>query len=234
MRIALVVMTTIIVLGLCSLVSAAIIHDESVNGDLSGDRFNPTTHTLQSGTNSLLASTNAGDQEYFTLIVPSGHQLNSVVLTTYDSANGTAFIGIQAGTTFTEDPFTANPANMLGWTHFGSDMGNVGQDILDDLGQGSGAIGFTPPLPAGPYTYWIQQFDFDPTAYQFDFVVAPTAFAPGDVNNDGSVNGADIGPFVDVLLGLDVAPGHVASADVDQSGGADGRDIMPFTQLVIP
>lgn len=234
MRGTLNIMVVVAGIGLGSHAGAAVIHDEALHGDLSGDRQNPTTYTLQAGTNSLLASTNAGDQEYVTLVVPAGHQLSSVILTSYDSANGIAFIGVQSGTIFTEDPFSADPANLLGWAHFGSDMGQVGQDILDDLGQGFGAQGFIPPLPAGPYTYWIQQFDFDPTAYQFDFIVVQATAAPGDVNNDGSVNAADIAPFVDVLLGLDTNPSHVASADIDDNGTADGRDVMPFAQLVIP
>ena len=213
---------------------AAVIHDESVNGDLSGDRFNPTTYSLSFGVNSLHATTSGTDLEYVTLIVPPGYQLASIVVVSYVSANGIAFIGVQSGTTFTEDPINPNVANLLGWAHFGTDFGSVGQDILDDMGMGFGAIGFTPPLPAGPYTYWIQQFDFDPTTYQLDFSVALAPNAPGDLSHDGVVNGADVPLFVGVLLGLDHDPARVAAADVNHSGGIDGADIAPFIALLIP
>ncbi len=221
-------------LSLAPPLRAAVVHDESVNGDLSGDRFNPTTHVLSFGLNSLLATTSANDLEYVTLTVPSGYQLASMTVVSYDSSNGIAFIGVQAGTTFTEDPFNPNVANILGWAHFGTDFGSVGQDILDDMGVGSGAIGFTPPLPAGPYTYWIQQFDFDLTTYQLDFAVQLAPNAPGDLNHDGNVSGADIPLFVGVLLALDNDPARVAAADVDASGEVDGKDIAPFEALLLP
>ena len=51
-------------------------------------------------------------------------------------------------------------------------MGNVGTDILDDMGAAPGTIGFTPPLGSGPYTYWIQNTG-DFCTYQLNYVVAP-------------------------------------------------------------
>ncbi len=213
---------------------AAIIHDESVNGDISGDRMHPTTYTLAPGVNSVIATTSANDQEYITLVVPTGYRLASLVLASYVSDNGIAFIGMQAGSTFTEDASNPNVANLLGWAHFGTDFGNIGQDILDDMGTAFGVIGFTPPLPAGPYTYWIQQFDFDLTTYQFDFVVEPVPQVPGDMNHDGSVTAADVPGFVQVLLAIDTSPTQVAAADVNQSGTVNGADIAPFEDALIP
>ena len=51
----------------------------------------------------------------------------------------------------------------------------VGTDILDDLGNGSGAIGFTPPLPSGDYSFWIQQTADLQVDYSLQFNVSGSA-----------------------------------------------------------
>src|SRR5688572_8128965 len=116
------------------LVHAQVFHNEAVNGDLSNDRFNPTAYTLAAGTGSLMATTSGGDLEYLALTIPSGLKLAGITLASYQGLDPTAFIGVQAGSTFTEPPGTPNVANILGYTHFGPAF--VGMDILDDMGQG--------------------------------------------------------------------------------------------------
>jgi MYXO-CTERM domain-containing protein len=152
------------------------IWNEAVNGDLSGDRFVPTSLVLSQGTNSILATSVQGDREYVTLTLSAGLQLDSIMLVSYVSNDPLAFIGVQSGTTFTEPPTGANVANLLGWTHFGSNPNTIGTDILDNMGVGAGAMGFTPPLPGGIYTFWIQQTGVNMATYQLDFIVSP---APG-------------------------------------------------------
>ena len=44
---------------------------------------------------------------------------------------------------------------------------------------GPGAIGFTPPLPAGDYTFWMQQTGANSATYQFDFIVTPEPATAG-------------------------------------------------------
>src|SRR5687767_11924858 len=161
-------LTAVIVLSISTGATfAVIVHDESVNGDLSNDRFNPTTYALAFGSNSLKATSVSGDREYVTLSVPSGMQLSSIFNFSYVGVDGTAFIGVQDGTQFTESPTSPNVANIKGYTHFGTGPGTVGTDILDNMGTGSGAQGFVPPLPSGNYTYWIQQTGGNPSTYQF-------------------------------------------------------------------
>ena len=85
-----------------------------------------------------------------------------------------SFIGVQQGSTFTIEPTVVSAAGMLGWTHFGTLPGQVQTDILDDIGNGGfGATGFTPPLPAGVYTFWIQEAGGTKVSYQMDFVLGP-------------------------------------------------------------
>lgn len=167
---------SVIAIALSAPASADVFHDESVDGDLSNDGLAPTAFALTLGKNSLLATSVQGDREYVALTIPVGMSLSKIILVSYDGLDETAFIGVQAGAQFTEPPTGTDVANLLGWTHFGTGMGNVGLDILPDIGGGPGAIGFTPPLGEGTYTFWIQQTGTSPATYQFDFVVVP---APG-------------------------------------------------------
>jgi hypothetical protein len=156
---------------------AAVVWDESIHGDLSGDRFNPTHITLAAGINSIIATTNAGDLEYFTINLPQGWQLNALTLPSYVGEDRMAFIAVQAGPIFTEPNIDPNVANLLGWSHFGPLAANVGTDILDNIGQGQGAQGFEPPLPSGQYTFWVQQIGPQLVTYQFNFIVVPAPSA---------------------------------------------------------
>ncbi len=154
-------------------------YDEAVDGDISGDRNAPTMLELEEGVNSLTATSVAGDIEYVTLTVPSGLQLDSVDVASYASdTDDIAFAAVQTGTIFTEPPTQTDVENLLGYSHFGAI--DVGTDILDDLANGQGAIGFDSPLPSGDYTFWLQQTG-DTSTYSLDFNVSfaePTPTPP--------------------------------------------------------
>ena len=152
---------------------AAFVYDESVDGDLSGDGLTPTVLAAGSGANSLTGSTISGDLDYFTFNIADGLTLDSIILVTFSSSDDLAFVGVQSGAVFTEPPDNADPANLLGWVHIGAFL--VGTDILDDLGNGSGAIGFTPPLPSGDYSFWIQQTGDEQVDYSLQFNVSGAA-----------------------------------------------------------
>jgi hypothetical protein len=153
-----------------SVARAVVLHDEGVDGDLSTNRLAPTAFVVGAGTHSIIATTTFPDREYFSLTLSAGTSLTAINLVAYSTAD-VAFLGVQSGATFTEDPDFPDVANILGYTHFGPGGGATG-DILDDMGAGFGAIGFVPPLAAGTYTFWAQQLD-SPTTYQLDFVVVP-------------------------------------------------------------
>lgn len=154
--------------------NAETIWDEAVDGDLSGNRFAPTHFNLNAGIHSLRATTGGGlaDIDYISITIPAGALFTELRLVSYAGSDGTAFIGMCEGPTFIVPP-SGGPAEMMGWTHFGRGQGNVGEDILQQIGWGSGAIGFTAPVPAGTYSFWLFQLGA-PTTYQFDFVVVPT------------------------------------------------------------
>ncbi len=199
-------------------------YDEDIDGDLSGDRLAPTDlGALGVGTYTLRGTTEFGDLDYWRISIPAGAQLTQLVVTDYIGEDATAFNGVQAGTTFTEDPATANVANILGYVHFGPGPGNVGTDILDDMGLGFGAIGFTPPLPADDYTFWTQQAGADPCTYTFDLVVTavPPPACTGDINGDGSTNSSDFNILAG-NFGTAVTPG--TNGDLTGDGVVNSTD----------
>lgn len=144
-------------------------YNESVDGDISDNPNAPLSLELEEGTNSLSASSTEGDLEYVTVTIPNGFQLDSLFLSNYASLDPVAFVAVQSGTTFTEPTSGTDVGNLLGWSHFGS--AQEGTDILDNIGTGSGTIGFSAPLPSGDYTFWLQQLG-EPTNYTLDFNVS--------------------------------------------------------------
>lgn len=159
-----------VVLSVAAAGQAAVVWNETSNGDLSGNRLAPTALPLVIGSNDVIGSVQGGELDYITFTVPAQVQFTKLALVSYVSSDSRGFIGMQKGTVFTEDPATPNVANLLGWAHFGTGPGNVGTDILDDMGVAPGAQGFVPPLPAGQYTFWIQQIGAL-TSYDFNFVL---------------------------------------------------------------
>jgi hypothetical protein len=166
----------------CAAGSAAAVplYSESVSGDLSGNRAAPTNlGTLTLGTNVLNGTTGNSDRDYFRVTVAAGQTLSAITLLTYQSADGRSFLGVQSGSVITEDPNSANVANMLGYTHFGfATAASQGTNILDDIGAGFGAIGFVGTLGPGTYTFWLQQLGAA-TTYSLDFVTVPSPGALG-------------------------------------------------------
>jgi hypothetical protein len=150
---------------------AAPIWTESVNGDLSNDHLAPTALALGLGSNTVSGTTITGDRDYFTVVVPAGRQISSILLSGFDLPFDLAFVAIQSGGIITENPGAPNVANLLGWVHIGAHL--LGTDILDDLGTGPGAIGFLPPLGPGTYSFWVQQTGGTLTSYGLDIVTVP-------------------------------------------------------------
>ncbi|MEL7314500.1 MAG: Ig-like domain-containing protein, partial [Cyanobacteria bacterium J06559_3] len=199
-------------------------YDEAISGDISGDPNNPLDLPLAIGTTRLSATTGDGEQEYVTVTVPDGFQLASIDLELY-TPNDVAFIGVQEGTTFTEPlDNSADTSEFLGYTLFGSSA--VGTDILDNIGNGSngagfGGQGFEGPLPAGTYTFALQQLGAD-SDYTLAFnvteatVVENTAPVAADDSYTVVIPGVE-GVEPPTELTVDVADGVLAN-DSDANG----------------
>ena len=154
-----------------------LLFDEITDGDIVNDPDNPQPLQLIVGNNRINATMVAPDLDYVTINVPAGSELTAIELTEYISVDEQqSFIAIQAGSVFTvlPDNAAAEVANLLGLTLFSSDM--IGTDILPAIAEGAiapddSAQGFTPPLEAGDYSFWIQDTSADTVAYSLTFEV---------------------------------------------------------------
>ncbi len=154
---------------------------ESVSGDLSNDSSAPTVINVQSGSNLVAGQTtsfNPFDRDIFTFTLDSMLQLDRIVLNDYNGPFGQgSFFALQAGSSISLD----NPLEHLGNALIGVQPGlQASDDILDDLQTPLfGGVGFSAPLTADTYTFWLQETGGS-TRYELDFQVStvpvPAAF----------------------------------------------------------
>jgi hypothetical protein len=98
----------------------------------------------------------------------------------------------------------------LGLAHFGAnDISSDLLPVLNTFAMDLGQPGFSIPLLATNYTFWLQETSFA-VDYQLDFVVS----LPGDYNGDHFVNAADYTVWRNTL-GNSVADGEGADGDFD-------------------
>jgi len=79
-------------------------------------------------------------------------------------------------------------------------------------------------LPLGHYMLFAMVDDI-PSVARIVRVNNDSAYVRGDFDNNGSVDSADVAPFIAVLLGIDTACDQFSIADVDSNGAVDGQDI---------
>ena len=147
---------------------------------------------------------------------------------------------------------TSNPTNTAEFTNFPRALVPGGAQIFDDLqrevpmstgssigdGQqashwkddalGSGISSLMDPT-LGSDTEQPLTFNdlraMDLIGYDFNVLL-------GDVNEDGSVNGADINPFIDLLSSSNLSQNELIRADANRDGVVNGADINPFIDLL--
>jgi hypothetical protein len=172
-------------LGLLAAPAFASDHDESLNGEISGDRQNPTRILLSYGAAGNKAGNNivsgklgrsAGgviDRDYFTAVVPLGYALTELRVGNQTTVGGGgSFLGLAAGSFMPLEPSVATAPGLLGWKVYGT--ADRTTDILDDMAvSGNGASGFTRPLEAGEYTFWAQELATGSFNYRFNLMLAP-------------------------------------------------------------
>jgi hypothetical protein len=151
--------------------------DEAVSGDLSNAGTSPTAVTLLPGSNLIRGVTGRSggvvDRDYFSFTLPEGWQLDTLTVlpgTTFVTASDAGFIAVQAGPQVTVNPTGGSPEGLLGWLHYSQN--DMGTDILGLMGIAFGASGFVTPLPAGVYSFWIQNTSTGVSAYNLDFAVS--------------------------------------------------------------
>ncbi|MDQ2778806.1 MAG: hypothetical protein M3Y32_04520 [Pseudomonadota bacterium] len=163
---------------------ADVVWNEANNGDFSNDGLAPTFVTVTAGSNTIIgstgrsATTNIVDRDYFSITVPTGHVWTSMMLLPGSAGiGGGAFLGLMAGPQFTVPPSTQTAAGLLGWTVY--EEGNIGSDLLLSLAvPGLGSSGFQIPLPAGTYSFWVQELSVGVAPYNFELGIAAVPEAP--------------------------------------------------------
>jgi hypothetical protein len=174
------------------LVTSPLLHavtlDEGVQGDVSGDRLNPTAWLLSFDTanptspsagNNILngrtgRSSSGIDREYIAVTVPQGYRWTELRVGNQTTVGGSqgSFIGLAAGSVVPIDPSATTAAGLLGWKVYG--LADRNTDILDDMAlAGQGASGFTRPLGPGQYSLWIQELATGSFTYRFNAVLSP-------------------------------------------------------------
>lgn len=159
--------------GLATAAMAGVIHDESIDGDLSDNNAAPSVLTVTPGSNEVIGSLQFSpdvDPDYFRFDVPVGFELTAVILDNYDTTEDQSFMAVQAGNKIS-DPNTG--IGLLGTVLFGGAPGTTqGEDLLDDLGAANlGGDGFSGPLGAGTYTFWVQETAAE-VNYALDFQIS--------------------------------------------------------------
>ncbi len=156
--------------------SAQVVYDEAVDGDLSNSAGAPTAVSVGPGSNIVSGTMINGTdtRDFLTFTIPAGGSLEELTLLVYEDLPSHTFgaVGyhaINAGSTSLNPSFgTAN--SFLGGNHLFNLLGPG--DILPDLAAATtNGTGFTIPLGPGSYSYVIQQTGFNLTGYSLDFVV---------------------------------------------------------------
>ena len=164
---------------------ADLMWDEAIDGDLSSDYLNPTQLFTKGVNNHVIFTTvgaaeNGGnqDREYFTFTVAEGFELVSIVLDGFETSpeSNLGFISIAEGSVFPTPPDAPDVTSLLGYYLPG--VNDVGNDILQVMGQGGGSQGFTGPLGAGTYSFWAQETGPSTDNWDLNFVVTEVP-APG-------------------------------------------------------
>jgi len=158
--------------------------DEAVDGDFSNDGLVPTAISLQPGITDVLGATGRAvtggpvDRDYFTVVVPAGFVLESLVLKDGVSVvGGGSFLGLQAGSQVTVSPTGNSAAGLLGWTVYTVD--NIDSDLLFTMSfPALGSSGFDVPLPAGTYSFWVQETGVGTASYHFALSMAAVPELP--------------------------------------------------------
>lgn len=150
---------------------ADVIWDEAVDGDLSSDNLNPTLLAFAPGSNVVFGDTSPNpdlDPDYFTMVIPVGYELSSIIFEEYVSMDNQAFFAVEVGGQISD---TGSPVALLAAALIGGAEGSMqGEELLDDLQNANIWGGFTGNLGAGTYTFWYQETS-SATEYGFDFVI---------------------------------------------------------------
>ena len=167
--------TLLLVAALASPSAAAVVHDESVHGDLSSSAAAPTPIVFALGSNTILGTTsntseNPLERDYITFTLPVGWKLIGLNLLAF-SPDDIAFAAFNAGaTSYIPSPITTG--NFLSGIHIsGPDLGTDLMPKFVCCSLTTNSLG-VPELGTGTYSFIIQQASPVVTSYSLEFVVS--------------------------------------------------------------
>ena len=194
--------TVLSLMGTLKPAAAAVIYDETFDGDLSNDPLAPTPLTFSVGSNEVVGNMFTPDdtRDFITFTIQPDQRLEALRLLRYQDLDlnvpgNRGFHAINLGTTsFIPSGGTAD--NFLGGSHL--DPVPEGTDLLPVLAMAPQAgTGFITPLEPGDYSYVIQQTGPQLTGYTVDFVVSQVSET---VPEPFSILGSAVGLGLGALL----------------------------------
>jgi hypothetical protein len=166
---AILVLPVVLLLVLASSAIAAVIHDESVNGDLSSDPNLPTPLVFPLGGSTVIGTTTSGDRDYITFTLGANQVLVGLNLLVY-SPDNISFAAFNAGTT-SHIPGAATNALFLSGIHV--DGSYLNTNLMNAFVTDAVTTNHLPAPQLGPgdYCFVIQQTNAIITSYSLEFVV---------------------------------------------------------------
>ncbi len=150
--------------------SAVVLWDETISGDLADDFSVPTQLHTVPGDNRVAGGLRGYDfdLDLFTLTVTEGYQLSGVSLISYSSGSlaNQSFLGMQPGSRLSTFP-NANFGDPIGYVLYGNWA--VGQDVLPTIVRGR-PFSDANPLPSGSYAVWLNETG-EASRYEWSFQV---------------------------------------------------------------
>lgn len=160
--------------------SAAVVWDEAVKGELSKNNLAPTPVTIKLGANTFKGTITDPMKyyDYATVTVPPGHIMVSIKLDALTSpGESLSIFGLAPGKICETEPSGNKSNKLLGWVGL-KVATSIGRELITGLSKpnngGYGNSGFTPPLKAGDYTFWIQDYN-TPVTYQYTVTLEKAA-----------------------------------------------------------
>jgi hypothetical protein len=163
--------TALLVASLAVPASAAIVHDESLHGDLSTNDAAPTPLVFAVGSNDILGTVNGSplDRDYITFTIPPGFALSHLYLRAF-SPDNIAFSSFNSGAT-SFIPSGATIGSFLAGIHvFGTDLNQDLMVFFDTRSVTTNSLS-SGSLGPGTYSFLIQQTSAVLQSYRLEFVL---------------------------------------------------------------
>ena len=175
--------TALLLVALATPASAATLWDETINGDLSSNAGAPTPVALALGGNTVVGSVgnttaSPGERDYLTFTIPPGRKMSAINLISIVPVDNLGFASLNAGAT-SFIPSAATNASFLAGIHVSGV--DVGTNLLVAFDQLSVTTNSLPAaeLPAGTYSFLIQQTNQITQTYAVEFVVSEVGVPSG-------------------------------------------------------